>query len=306
MNIGCTQMHPVTLAAIIIGLITFGAQSALYLNRPQEKARLWYLGLLLLLLVFNTVNGLFPNPAYATPVHLQHIIVNGVGFAIVSYFPFYFYRAFRLTKLRFLAVYGVPLFLLLPYLAFFVIGYSVHGDLAYTHKYGYLIPTGYSFVLLFAIGKAIHFSFQENGNLNQQIVEAVTYIAIMPWAFLAPVVYFQWGQLTETLFTNLGFVAISALLLYRVIRLGRSEQKLLDSLRLIAMDTDIIEQNCERYALSPRETEVAVLLCQRLRRKEIGDRLFISERTVDKHTQNIFVKANVTNRKELILKFNSV
>lgn len=304
MQIGCTQMHTVTLVAIIIGLVTIGAQSALYLNRPQEKARLWYLGLLFLLLVFNIANGLFPNPAYSITVEAQHILVNGTGFMIASYFPFYFYKAFGLTRLRFLAVYGVPLFLLLPYLAFFVIGYSFHGDIRFTHRYGYIIPTGYSLVLLVAIGNAIRYAHHKNLNRNHYIEELATYLAIIPWTFIAPVVYFQWGQVMETLFTNFGFVTISALLLYRAVKINRAEQKQLENLRQLTMDTSVIEKNCAQEMLSPRETEIAILLCHRLRRREIADKLFISDRTVDKHTERIFLKIGVTSREELLEKLN--
>lgn len=307
MQTNCTQLHLVTLLAIMIGLITIGAQSVLYLKRPHKKERLWYLGLLILLLIFNTANGLFPDPRYQISLQAQHIIVNGIGLTIVSCFPCYFYRTFGLTELRFHAIYGVPLFLVLPFWVFFVIGYLIHGDIGLAQKYGYIVPTGYLIALMVAIGRAIHdryYSEKPKGHWNIEIVSI--YVAIVPWVFMGPALYFQWGQLAETLFANMGFIAISFLMLYRAIRRSHAEYRQLNDLRMIAMDTDIITQNCERYALSPRETEIAILLCQRLSRQEIADRLFISERTVDTHTQNIFVKANVTNRKELISVFNSV
>ena len=306
MQIGCTQMHPVTLAAIVIELMILGAQVALYLQRPHDRTRLGYIILLVLLLIFNTANGLLPDPYYTMPLYAQHIIVNTAGFVIVSYFPFYFYRMFGLEKLRFIAVYGVPIFLILPYVCFFLVGLTIHEDIAFTHRYGYIASTTYSLTSLVAIGRSVRFAYREHRNRNLFIEELGAYIAIMPWAFLAPVVYFGWGQLTETLFTNVGFLALSAFLLYRSMVTGRAERKQLESLRLIAMDTDTIQRNCDRHGLSPREIEIAVLLCQRLSRQEVADRLFISERTVDKHTQNIFAKADVTNRIELINKFNTV
>ena len=80
MQISCTQMHPVTLLAIVIELVAIGAQSVLYLNRLREHTRLWCLVLLVLLLIFNIANGLFPDETYPIPIHVQHIIVNGIGF----------------------------------------------------------------------------------------------------------------------------------------------------------------------------------------------------------------------------------
>ncbi|WP_333577633.1 helix-turn-helix transcriptional regulator [Sphingobacterium sp.] len=304
MKVGCTEMHPVTLLTIVIELVAIGAQSALYLNRLRDQVRFWHLILLLLLLVFNVANGLFPDARYNVSIPVQHIIVNGIGFAIVSYFPFYFYRAFGLRKLRFLAIYGVPLFLVLPYLVFFVIGLSIHGDLAFTHKYGYIIPTFYSLILLFSTAKAIRCAYRTSKNKNRYIEEMAAYFALMPWAFLAPVVYFQWGQLIETLFTNVGFVAISALLLYRTLNISRAEQKLLADLELVPVNYEAIECNSKRFGLSNREIEIVHLISQRLSYKEIADKLFISDRTVNKHVQNIFNKTLVNSRTQLVKKIN--
>ncbi|WP_237249490.1 helix-turn-helix domain-containing protein [Sphingobacterium faecale] len=297
-------MHLVTLLAIVIELVAIGAQSALYLNRKKEHKRLWYIVLLLLLVIFNVANGLFPDDKYHIPIYVQHIVVNGIGFTIAAYFPFYFYLAFGLQKLRFLAIYGVPLFLLVPYLFFFVIGYSTHEDLHFTQKYGYLIPTIYSFILLAAVGKAIWYAYRQNRNKNLYIEVVATYFAVMPWAFMAPVVYFQWGQPTETLFTNLGFVAISALLLYRTLNVSRAEQKLLSELELVPIDRIIIERNSKRFGLSNREIEIVYLICERLSYKEIANKLFISDRTVSKHVQNIFNKTLVKSRSTLVKKMN--
>lgn len=294
-------MHPVTLASIILGLIILGAQGVLYFQRPKDRIRLGYLILLLLLLFFNTANGLFPDPSYIMPFHVQHTIVNTTGFMIVSYFPFYFYRFFGLEKLRFLAVYGVPLFLLLPYLAFFVVGLSIHEDIAFTHRYGYIVPTVYALVLLVGIGRAIRFAYREHRDKHLYLEEVGAYIAIMPWAFLAPVVYFGWGQLVETLFTNLGFLALSVFLLYRSIRYELAEKRELAELRQMGIaHSSYFEENCAHYGLSDREKEVVQFVRQGLRNKEIAGRLFIAESTVKKHIENMFHKTGAGARMELV------
>ena len=48
--------------------------------------------------------------------------------------------------------------------------------------------------------------------------------------------------------------------------------------------------------LSPRELEVLELLALGLRNREIGERLFISERTVARHLVGINAKLGVSNR----------
>jgi len=47
--------------------------------------------------------------------------------------------------------------------------------------------------------------------------------------------------------------------------------------------------------LSPRELEVAILVAKGLSNRNIGNRLFISERTVKNHVSNMFFKLG-TNR----------
>jgi DNA-binding CsgD family transcriptional regulator len=51
--------------------------------------------------------------------------------------------------------------------------------------------------------------------------------------------------------------------------------------------------------LTPRESEVALLLCDRLSATEIADRLRISCRTVEKHTERLYTKLRVNNRRGL-------
>ncbi|MEO6707595.1 MAG: ATP-binding protein [Ginsengibacter sp.] len=62
------------------------------------------------------------------------------------------------------------------------------------------------------------------------------------------------------------------------------------------------EQNCELYHLTTREKDVAKLICQGNKYKDISESLFIAERTVTKHAQNIFEKTQVSNKIELINK----
>lgn len=53
--------------------------------------------------------------------------------------------------------------------------------------------------------------------------------------------------------------------------------------------------------LSNREAEVTELVAKGLSNKEIGNRLFVTERTVKFHLQNIYKKMNVKSRAQLIV-----
>ena len=51
--------------------------------------------------------------------------------------------------------------------------------------------------------------------------------------------------------------------------------------------------------LSEREQEVAVLISQGMMNREIGERLSISERTVDRHVANILNRLGLTSRAQV-------
>jgi len=47
--------------------------------------------------------------------------------------------------------------------------------------------------------------------------------------------------------------------------------------------------------------EILILICQGLSNQEIGDKLFISKRTVDKHRANILEKSESKNTAQLVV-----
>ena len=54
------------------------------------------------------------------------------------------------------------------------------------------------------------------------------------------------------------------------------------------------------YGLSSREEEVVKLVVGGLSTKQISERLFIAEHTVQRHLTNIFEKVGVRSRRELV------
>lgn len=75
-----------------------------------------------------------------------------------------------------------------------------------------------------------------------------------------------------------------------------------NNVSLVKRGSNTFEKNCELYQLTRREKAIAKLICQGQKYKDIGDTLFIAERTVTKHAQNIFEKLHVSNKIELINK----
>jgi DNA-binding CsgD family transcriptional regulator len=299
-----TEMHIVTFIFVLLEILMFFYQFIYFLSRPQDKNRMWYLILLSLLIVYNITGGLFPDPNINIPIVTQNIIAYGSGFLMGAYFPYYFYKGFDLEKLRLHAVYGVLLFLILPYLVFFVIVYSINKNLDFAIKNGIVVPFFYSIVLLWAILRAIRLKYKQNSNeANFKEVVAV-YCAVIPWATLTAFAYFHVGQLIEVLFTNFGFLVITIIFILQSITRARFEYDELESFKSNGSTLLNFEPNYKRYQLTTREIQIVQSIQQGLQYKSIGQSLFISEKTVNKHVRNIYAKVRVSNKVALLNKLH--
>src|SRR4051812_29636215 len=118
-----SQMHILTLLFIVIELILLGSQTYLYFLLPKDRARFSYLQLLALLVNYNILGSVFPDPNIDVPIKLQNMLDYGSAFILAAYIPWFFYKSFGLQELRRHALYWSPLFILLPFLVFFVMGY---------------------------------------------------------------------------------------------------------------------------------------------------------------------------------------
>lgn len=298
------EMHPLTAVFIVLELMMLSVQLYFYLIWPYHRSRLTYLILLVLLICYNVTGGFFPDPEIQSlSLSVQNIIAYGSGFLMSAYFPYYFYSSFDLSALRFHAIFGAPLFLLLPYLVFFVLLYPVLGDLDFAINYGLIIPGLYSPVLLLAMFRAIKLRFSGNNDdpdrFTRLEIQAV-YWAVSPWLFMCLFAYLRVDQWVEVLFTNTGFVIIAVLFLHRSGSYERKQRKQ-------RLERDALEekrqadfnQTCLKMGLSLRESEVALKLCQGLEYKVIAEQLHISARTVDTHAHRIYDKLDVKNKIEL-------
>lgn len=301
MTVFNSEMHVVTFGFIVLELLMFTHQYIFYLQKPEKK-RKYYLILLFLLIVYNLAGGIFPDESLRISVILQNILAYGAGFSMGCFFPYYFYRAFDVQHLRFQATYGVFLFLVLPFVIFFCILYPLINDLDIAIYVGLLIPFIYAFYMVYRILESIKKTYRGQKSVDVILV----YLAVCPWALMPLMAYAKVDQLTEVLFTNGGFIIVTTLFFRNMIQESRKDFKALEQLRISAKaEPEEFLANCDVYILTPREIEICKMVCEGEKNKSIADKLFISERTVTTHVQNIFKKTEVTSRLELYNKLSS-
>lgn len=305
MTVFGSEMLLITFLFVIAEVIFFFFQLVYLILKPNEKSRLYFVVLLFLLIVYNVFGGLFPDENINLSIRLQNILAYTSGFSMACYLPFYFYKAFGLDSIRFHALYGIWLFLFLPFLIFIVVEYSITHDLETSVQHAVCVPFLYSIFFVWKLLKAIKEKY--NVEINSIDNEAtLTYLALLPWVILPIVSYFQMDQATEVLLTNSGFIVIAFLFCRKNMIASWEDERKLASLSgnftLIDYNAEFFLNNCQYYNLTPREIEIVSLMRLGQKHKAIADDLFISEATVKKHAQNIYKKTNVTNKFDLINK----
>ena len=277
-------------------------QVVYFLERKSDRKRLYYLILLIAFILYNVTSGFLPDENFPLSVAIQNIIAYLIAFGSSMYLPWYYYKAFDLSRLKFFATYGSVFFLFVPFILLFVVPYFITNDLELSRRLTVVIPFLYGLAFILSVARAFFFRFREHEYSDRIKLELVVaaYLALLCWLALPVFVFFGDYQVWEQSVTNSGFVILSIVYVRAMIVQKRLEY--VDLLRSERDQHDAVVMNVERYGLTAREAEVAAMIAKGETYKVIGDELKISEKTVSKHVSNIFQKMKVTNKVELMNK----
>lgn len=291
-----TEMHVVTFVLVVLEVFLFSHQLVFFLQKPSEKQRKYYLILLALLIVSNVFWGLFPDENLPMSIQWQYILAYGSGFITGAYFPFYFYKAFEIQDLAFQAKYGVLWFLILPFVLFFCILYPLGLEIQTVITIGFTVPLVYSIYILKEILRFIRNKHKNNKNYAEVFL---SFGAICPWGLMPILACFRIDQLTTVLLTNGGFIVLTILCQRNIIQQNKNDLEKLDLIQN-KNENEIFTINCAKLGLTKREIEICKLIKAGYTYRQTADQLYISERTVNKHMQNIFKKAKSRNKFDLL------
>lgn len=311
MLIGNTDLHLVTFLFIILEIVMLIIQGIFYLQKPDEQSRKYYLILLALLIVKNIAMGLFPDPKITSiPMVAQYILTYGAGFVMASYFPYYFYKAYDIKQLKWHATRGIFIFIHAPFILIFTLEYLIQRDINQAINYGLYIPAVYGLVLGFVLLRSIRIRYRDEVKKHQYFDVIAVYCAVIPYASLAFCAYFRISQVNEAWLTNGGFAIITVLFIRKTIKQSREDSNRLQLLRTglkkseipdgeQELATEYLEENMIYFGLTDRQKEIARLVVQDYKYKEIAEILSRSLKTVEKHIENMSKKIEVNSRKEL-------
>lgn len=221
-----TQMHIITYIFVCVETVILFYLVIYWLARPNDKTAILNITLIFLLLLYNIAGGLLPDPKLPGSFFIQENIAYATGFITPCFFPYYVYKAFDLKKMRFHAYKGIYLFLILPYFIF-VVAFYESGSLSYA-QYFLILPVLYATWILYSLIKAIQFKYRNDFSKHESRAEiAVMLISLVPWIGLPFITFFNFGQATEAIITNAGFLLLWALQVERHVRQTRTEHQVL-------------------------------------------------------------------------------
>ena len=222
-----TQIHIVVFIILLFELVIFFFQVVYFLSRPSDKNRLWFLILLSLLIFYNAASGFLPDANIPVSITLQNICAYSGGLFMSMYFPFYFYKAFDLPKLKFYAFGGSLVFLFLPFVVLFLIPYYLTGDLDLCRRVVVVVPFFYALSFLYSLTRAIKVKNQEsNDRIYKQEIFGM-FIGLLFWVSLPIIVFFNGSQLLENSFANAGLLVMTVLFIRKAISNAKQEYSVL-------------------------------------------------------------------------------
>jgi DNA-binding CsgD family transcriptional regulator len=305
-----TNMPLIIFFVIIIEVALLFHQWIGYLTRKREYKRLYHLYIILFLILYNVFEGFFPDKRITfVPEKWQNFLGYGFGYIFAAYCPLYFYKAMDLKSLKFHGWYGF-LFIIIPMVFFYGVLYPMNNDISFTRKYVYIIPVLYGITLFFTAIKEMYKDYNLYKDEVLLVERLCIFFAVVPISIIP--IFGAWLGIDKWIITfacNAGFLVVNTILMRQFVKQSKCEQDKLAEMKneigtmSAFAKTETVSsfaEKCTFYNLTVREIEIAELIAEGLKYKDLGEKLFISERTVAKHVQNMFLKTGAENKTMLI------
>lgn len=288
-----TSMHWSALfLCIVIGIITIYQVVYIALTRKkrdlQKKIRYLLLSTIFFLYVF--LNALLPYSSFPFAFILQYVITYGVAIIMSVYVVWYLTREFDISlsgyvlKTRYLF-----LILIFSFLGFFIIPYFVFSSLDVARWSFMIVPIVLSVFLVIKYIKLLNSLGKSYQYFNGQVL--LGQIAIFPIVMLPLLTLIGDYQFITFPIVSLTFFFITIMEVKSYMYKLKNQYVFGSS-------------NIDQYDFTSREKEIVLQIIEGYNYNEIAENMFVSSGTVRKHASNIFIKAGVTSKKDLLRKIN--
>lgn len=207
-------------------------------------------------------------------------------------------------SIRFFRIYSIAYAI-----AWFILSVFFHGKLFYTIKF-LLLFTDIVLLVSMLLLSVVYMSRLIIEGKKGVPAYMIIVTAMLIWNYFS----FIWGEMsvywgnsgfirTPLDFTIIFWLIVNIATIYFVYHVDFTEAYSMDAESAPAAFSidDRLEEMSEEYGLTNRELDILRLIYRGMSNNEIAEELFISKSTVKSHIYNIFRKANVKSRSEIIL-----
>ncbi|MDO1501670.1 helix-turn-helix transcriptional regulator [Winogradskyella maritima] len=254
-------------------------------------------------ILYNTSGGFLPSEHFPGPIIIQYVITYSITIALCVYMVYYLYKEYDIEVLEYnssiknlsiLAGGGFAVLFLLPYFL---------TDSLNSARLIFTIPISVVAIIFLVIFYR-RISNPPNPTpfilrRNKLAIVSIVSIALLPISTL--VGDYQWITFTVI---NIGFYAITTIEVERYLYIIENRARMYEIFALQNKTNGYEEYKKIYEKLTRREIEITTFILDGLTYKNIGKKLFITERTVSKHASNIFKKTGVKSKKEFLSQFS--
>ena len=260
-----------------------------------------FLLLSILVLCYNTLYGMFSKETMNLSVEIQEILIVSSYILLSIYLPLYFLKAFHFNTIKFFAYWGGVLFLLLPYFLFHITpNYIIKFEISSSFKM--VVPIVYGASMVYFYVTSLYKEYSNLILLFSKIEIVSIFVSLIIWSLLPIIMHFDISNLLENFIVNSCFVLLIILLLKKNFSVYKKKYEDM----LVLCSDEKVPELIDAFNFTTREKEIISYLVKGFTYKEIGEALFISDRTVGKHVSNIYTKTGVNQKYDLLEKLNLI
>ena len=302
------QYSPLAFSIIVTEILLSLVQFFIFLARPADRSRRRFLLLIASFLLFNICAGIMPNESFQLPLLLQNTIIYGVGIWLACHYFYYLVVELDMIQIGAFTVKTLAISLTLSFVTIYFTTYFITKDFEVARKVFIGIPFLIGIYFCF---KTVQFLVRKWRDLNDTntpygTILIASNIGIIFMATMPITDYY--GNLDINILTvNVSLFVSTYAYLRNYLYQSRLEFEFLTQIGFYkeqnAKEKELIMSKFREFNLTSRELDVALLILEGKPYKEIGDRMFISPKTVSKHASNIFKKTNTSKKDDFLDQF---